>query len=350
MKKYTLLVSLFVILMMCFNTAYAENSSSVICFNDILMEFKNPPKQQDGCTIVPMRELSETAGFTVLWDGEQKKITAYNEKTCITMYIGDTNIQVLTADGEDRDVTSILPPQIINSVTYIPLRTVSEAFGARVQWDPETKDIFIYMQEFSNVSTEETEETAEDVVAEEAKEHTFYSQYDPEYTENLSDAPYNWTKTRNGYCYVTAYAMLLSDLTGDTVTPKDIADINLAENENPSICYHYQIVLSYEKTLVPAISEDSPYFKEYNSGRGLTYIDNSSADAVIAAIKEALNNHPKGVMVRDMNMPHTMVAIGYIDDTIYFNDPALLEGNVAWEETTLKKSDITAISAIIAIE
>lgn len=350
MKKYILLLSVFVLLIMYPTSSYAENIiNSEIYFNDTLLDFSNPPRQESGCTIVPIRELSERAGFKVLWNEATRRVDAYNDKICVTMYIGDQTIRVLSPELGDKEVNSILSPQIINSVTYIPLRTVSEAFGAKVIWDPETKNIYIYMEESENTEDEPILNQEELTNNEEIK-NIFYSQYDPEYTEKYSEAPYNWTEGRNGYCYVTSYAMLLSNITKTIITPKDIADINLLENENPSICYHYQIVSAYDKKLVPALAEGSVYFKEYDKTRGLTYIDNQTPESVIAAIKEALDRNPDGVMVRDTSMPHTMVATGYDGNTIYFNDPALTKGGVTWEETVLKKSDITTISAIIAIE
>ena len=42
----------------------------------------------------------------------------------------------------------------------------------------------------------------------------------------------------------------------------------------------------------------------------------------IEIIKQALLKHPEGVLVRYAAFPHTMVAIGFTDDVIYFNDPA----------------------------
>ena len=354
MKKHILFLSVFILLIMCWQPSYAEKIlTSEIYFNDTLLEFSNPPRQENGCTIVPIRELSERAGFKVLWNETTRKVDAYSEKICVTMYIGDQTIRVFNPRLGDKDVQSILAPQIINSVTYIPLRTVSEAFGADVIWNPETKNIYIYMEEHKNPNDEsplpEEEQTKIPENSEEIK-NVFYSQYDPEYTEKYCEAPYNWTENRNGYCYVTSYAMLLSNVTKTIITPKDIADINLLEGENASICYHYQIVSAYDKKLVPALDENSLYFKEYDNTRGLTYIDNQTPESVIAAIKEALDRNPEGVMVRDTSMPHTMVATGYEGDTIYFNDPSLSKGGVTWEETVLKKSDITTISAIIAIK
>lgn len=358
MKKRVIFLSL-CLATVASSTAYAQKvSESPIYFNDSLMEFNNSPMIENGCTIVPIRELSEKAGFKVLWDAVEKSVNAYNEQIQVTMYIGDSNITVLNDSGEMIEVTSILPPDIINSVTYVPLRTVSEAFGAEVLWDSQNNSIYIYMKDMLNAIAETAKDNTQYLVeydkqkqeAAQNATHTFYSQYDPEYIALYSEAPYNWTGGRNGYCYVTSYAMLLSDLTGTQIAPKDVADINYQAGGNPTMCYHSSIIGKYGKKFVPALGTDSTYYKSYDSSRGFTYIDNSSSESVIAALKEALDRNPKGVMVRDTSMPHTMVAIGYEGDNIYFNDPALLEGKVTWDKTCLKKRDMTTIEAIIAIE
>lgn len=339
MKKRIIFRVICLVFSLCFGSAYAEEIADLpIYLNEKIIEFNNPPIIREGCTIIPMREFSEKAGFKVIWDEFAKSINAYNEESSVMMYIDDPDIRAERNDGTVSEYVSVLPPQLINSVTYIPLRTVSEALGAKVLWDGDNRKIYIYM-----------ENAMENLQEESVKKNTFYSQYDPEYIELYGEAPYNWTAGRNGYCYVTSYAMLLSDVTGEVITPKDVADINYAACGNPSMCYHGSIVGKYNKKLVPALAEDSLYYKSYDSTRGLTYIDNSNSENVIGAIKEALDRNPHGVLVRDTSMPHTMVAVGYEGDTIFFNDPALSEGNAKWEETCLKKRDITTIEAIGAI-
>ena len=48
-------------------------------------------------------------------------------------------------DGKQEETALLMdcPPQIINGRTMIPLRFVSENFGRRVDWDPETLEVSI---------------------------------------------------------------------------------------------------------------------------------------------------------------------------------------------------------------
>lgn len=363
MKKLTIFFSALFTMLYLSRLSFAEKQSPIY-FNDTLIEFKSPVIREHSSTLVPVRDFCEQAGYTVIWNGEMREVIVLNDDVKVIMTIGNNNIQVQSKSMGDYDVLALLPPQINDSVTYIPLRAVAESLGAKVLWVAEDDSTHIITKNKMETPTkepdhlkemEEKEDTVQDnLTEEECKENnltnTFYSQYDPEYIELYNDEVYKWTAGRNGYCYVTAYAMLISDITDETVNPKDIADINLLAGENPTVCYHWDILEKYGVTFKKAISEDSPYFLEYDSGRGLTYIDNSTPEAVIEALKESLNDNPKGVMVRDLSMPHTMVAIGYDEKGIYFNDPALQKGGVLWEETCLKNKDITTISAIIALK
>jgi len=352
MKKRNIFITVCVFILMFSGVAYAGNESSAkVYFNGDLLDFGNPLIIDEGCTIVPVRELSEKADFEIEWDSDEKRVDAFSEDINVTLYIDIADVFV-EKDGKETRVESIIPPRIINSVTYVPLRTVSEAFGAEVIWDGEKNIIYINMgEEYKNFRGEVTEEEMPgDTEVSGEISSTFYSQYAEEYVENYSDEPYGWTAGRNGYCYVTSYAMLLSDITGERITPIDIADINISAGGSPKVCYHGAIVGKYGKKLVQALDSGSLYFKSYDSGRGLTYIDNSTEENVVAAIKEALDRNPMGIMVRDLSMPHTMVAVRYEGDTIYFNDPALDRGEVTWEETCLKKQPITTLVAIMAIQ
>lgn len=372
MKKRPMFFASLVMAISLSGIASAEEQSPIY-FNETLIEFSNPVIREHSSTVVPVREFCEQAGYTVVWNETMREVIVLNDDVKVIMTIGNKNIQVQSEALGDYDVLALLPPQINNSVTYIPLRAVAESLGAEVIWCEQDDSTHITTKNWEALEDDEDiaenpdneEENAkdeepinEDIEEEEGKEeqentdftNTFYSQYDPEYIRLYNDEIYKWTEGRNGYCYVTSYAMLISDILGEEVTPKDIADINLEKGGDPSYCYHWDILEKYDVTFKKAIDEDSLYFKEYDAGRGLTYIDNSDEEMVVEAIKESLLKNPKGVMVRDLSMPHTLVAVGFDDDGIYFNDPALSEGGVLWEETCLGNKEITTISAIIALK
>ena len=81
------------------------------------------------------------------------------------------------------------------------------------------------------------------------------------------------------------------------------------------------------------------------------YLPSSGGAKAANALKEALDNFPQGVIARFEAYPHSMVAVGYDDENIYFNDPGIKNGeHKTLAETCLKNyklSDISYIQAIV---
>ena len=149
--------------------------------------------------------------------------------------------------------------------------------------------------------------------------------------------------------------MLISNIKGEMITPKDIAGYNVAAGyeDGAYIASHYGIASTYGLKLIPALPEDSIYFDYYDSSkRGATYLKFETDEDVINALIEALDNNPKGIMVRFEGYPHTMVATGYYGDEVYFNDPAAMHlENVPFKDTCVGKIfKLTDISFIQAME
>ena len=118
--------------------------------------------------------------------------------------------------------------------------------------------------------------------------------------------------------------MLISNVTGLRITPTDVAAINMSKSGKGEYCYHSEIVSQLGVKFVSALSESSPYYGGRDGNSGGTYIENPDKDDSVAraALKEALQLHPEGVMVRYSGFPHTIVAVAYEGDLILFNDPA----------------------------
>lgn len=92
-------------------------------------------------TLVPVRFISEALRSEVLWDSKTKKVTIANkelEKT-IALWVGSKTAKV-NGDNYALDVAPVIMPP---GRTFVPLRFISEAFGAEVQWDSTKKEITI---------------------------------------------------------------------------------------------------------------------------------------------------------------------------------------------------------------
>ena len=106
----------------------------------------------DGRTLVPVRGVFEKLGFAVEWQNETKTANFKGAGYSIDIKSGETGFYCLnTRTGENKLVKPDVPQQIINGHFYIPLRAVSEAIGAKVNWDGETKTAEIVKTENSLV-------------------------------------------------------------------------------------------------------------------------------------------------------------------------------------------------------
>ena len=102
------------------------------------MTFDSDPYIENGTTRVPMRAIFEGLGAAVDYDGATKTVTAQKGDTKIELVIGSDNALV---NGKENKL--LVPAEIKNSRTMVPLRFVSEALGAQVDWDGDTKTITI---------------------------------------------------------------------------------------------------------------------------------------------------------------------------------------------------------------
>ena len=91
-----------------------------------------------GRTMVPVRFIGESFGASITWDASTKDIT---------IGLGDLDILLQTnnpiAKVNGKEVKMDVPLMIINGRTFVPLRFISEAFGAKVDYDNATRKITI---------------------------------------------------------------------------------------------------------------------------------------------------------------------------------------------------------------
>jgi len=101
-------------------------------------ELDAPPFIENGRTLVPFRFIGEALGAKIDWIAEEKKAVYELNNIKVEVIIGST-----TAYVNGKPITLEVPAKISNGRTFVPLRFVSEALGASVIWEAQTKRIVI---------------------------------------------------------------------------------------------------------------------------------------------------------------------------------------------------------------
>lgn len=94
------------------------------------------PVESEGRVLVPMRGVFERLGAEVAYDSENRIIRATRGETTVTL---QPNAEVAEINGETVPLAT--PAQVVNGSAVVPLRFISEAFGAQVKWDPTNLEV-----------------------------------------------------------------------------------------------------------------------------------------------------------------------------------------------------------------
>ena len=122
---------------------------SILKINGIETEVETPYVTENNTTLVPLRVITEAFGAKVDWDGDTQKITLTYPAVNIELQIGN-----IVATVNDHTETLLESPALSeNGVTMVPLRFISETFGATVGYDNDTQAILVTKEKMDNSST-----------------------------------------------------------------------------------------------------------------------------------------------------------------------------------------------------
>jgi hypothetical protein len=122
----------------------AGESGISVKVNGKTIRFDQPPIMQNDRVLIPLRGVLEAMGVTVFLDGDVHCVT---KETYV--YLTDRDIFEAFSEHEfkffvdNEEVFLDQPPIIYNDRTMVPVRAVSEAFGAFVDWDGATQTVII---------------------------------------------------------------------------------------------------------------------------------------------------------------------------------------------------------------
>ena len=96
------------------------------------------PYEKNGTTLVPVRVITEAFGATVDWDDAEQKVTLTYGEVVIQIWIDSTKALV-----NNIELSLLLAPELTNDTTMVPLRFITENFGADVSYDDATESILV---------------------------------------------------------------------------------------------------------------------------------------------------------------------------------------------------------------
>ncbi len=93
---------------------------------------------RNGVLMVPLRSMFEQMGATVTWDEATKTADVAKPGSDVKVTLDKP---VVVVNGEDRPLD--VPPMIYRGVVVVPVRVISEAMGAYVQWIPDRRVVVV---------------------------------------------------------------------------------------------------------------------------------------------------------------------------------------------------------------
>ncbi|MDD6309243.1 MAG: copper amine oxidase N-terminal domain-containing protein [Clostridia bacterium] len=143
MKRILVLMVAFLMLFAGTNCLAAPDVS--VMLNDTPLTFDVPAQIINNRTMVPVRGIFEALGCSLRWMEKERVIVATYNEYIIALQIGNTLMPIQNLiTGENKTITLDVPPQIVpGDRTLVPIRAISEAFGAKVDWVAETYTVII---------------------------------------------------------------------------------------------------------------------------------------------------------------------------------------------------------------
>lgn len=138
MKKCLLSLVFAIFLIGNLSTSVMAANPIDVTLNGEHLQFDVPPVLENGRVLVPLRTVFEALGATVEWDGTTSTVTAIRGNDTVKLTIGKS-----TAYKNGVSVELDVPAKVIDGRTLVPVRFVSEALGALVEWDTPNKSVNI---------------------------------------------------------------------------------------------------------------------------------------------------------------------------------------------------------------
>jgi hypothetical protein len=114
----------------------------LIFIDGVQQSYQQPPIVENGRTLVPLRGIFETLGAEVTWAQATQSVFATKDNISIKLTLGKTEAFI-----NGVKINLDVPAKAVNGNTLVPLRFVSEALAATVEWDSQSSKITIQTPE-----------------------------------------------------------------------------------------------------------------------------------------------------------------------------------------------------------
>ncbi len=129
-----------------FVSSAEENYDIPICvmFNGNYVDFENEPKLISGITYLPVRFFCEALSAQVDWIDSSSTVMVTSGKDVISFDIGSSTAYI---NGVPTKING--QARLINNLTYLPVRFITESLGGIVNWNNEYYTVDILMPDKS---------------------------------------------------------------------------------------------------------------------------------------------------------------------------------------------------------
>jgi hypothetical protein len=132
MKLKTAFTTVIAVLMLG-TTCFAQDIN--VSINGNVVNFTGQkPVIVNGRTLIPLRGVFDSMGYTIGWNGNTKTVTLTKGSDTIVVNIGESRYYL-----NDKAFDTDVPAEIINGSAMLPLRAIGDATGSEILWDNETK-------------------------------------------------------------------------------------------------------------------------------------------------------------------------------------------------------------------
>lgn len=156
--------------------AATTNIRVVVNGEKIVFPDAKPYMDSNSRILIPVRFVSEKLGAEVDWDIANQTVTIADNTHTATLVIGKKQ---MTINGETKTLDTAA--SVKNSRTYVPIRFVSEALGATVEWDSKGKSVYINTNGQPIVKDQVIEYKGFSYALEEGDKYNIPGQYSSEY-------------------------------------------------------------------------------------------------------------------------------------------------------------------------